>query len=260
MATPVPLPIQNLYKKVWWLYPLIFDEIIVKSHPPLSEIFQKPKLLHALSHAGTLGWIPSILALLKLAIDHGQKNRCALGIFHRILYKTLLTRKILEYFFQSTQPPRFAAYLQAFRRPEITDVAVFPEGDNCIIGDVHTIRPFRSPKFVELALAAQCPITIIVHRGAETWGQDIYASSLVLEIIRRLQPSMYRPLLKTPLLNLPLRVHKIPIFSMHIGLYIPHIGYEELSSNARTRWFQLSAEAEKIKTFMKELQNQMPYV
>lgn len=260
MAVPVPLPVQSLYEKIWWLYPLIFDEIVVKSNPPLSQIFQKPKLLHALNHAGTLGWIPSILALLKLVIDHEQKNRYALGIFHRILYKTFLTRKLLEYLFQSTEPPRFAAYIQAFRRPEVTDVAVFPEGDNCIIGDVHTIRPFRSPKFIELALAARCPIVVVVHRGAESWGRDIYASSLVLELIRRIQPSMYKPLLKSPLLNLPLRIHKIPIFSMHISLYTPRTTYEELSSNPRTRWFQLSAEAEKVKTFMKELQNTMPYV
>ncbi|MEN3040437.1 MAG: hypothetical protein ABDH66_02715 [Bacteroidia bacterium] len=257
----LPLRLPDLYERIFWLYPLIFDEIIARSTPSFRQTLQNnPKIVHVISHAGTLGWIPAILGLLRIALLEGGAQRTALGIFHRGLYRIAVSRWILRTVFQSTEPPTFAKVVQAFREGPISDVALFPEGDNCILGDVYEIRPFRSPKFVELALAANAPILITVHRGAEEWGKDFYIPSWMLKWVKLIEPSYVRPLLKNPVLNLPIRITRIPKFSLNSTLYFPKISYDQLSTRPRERWFQLHEEAERIKAIMKALLQEMPYV
>ncbi|MCX7606551.1 MAG: hypothetical protein N2170_04710 [Bacteroidia bacterium] len=257
----VALALPELYRRLAWAYPLLFDEIIIRSTPPLREILLRyPKVVHAISHAGTLGWIPAILALLRVALLEGGQERKALGVFHRGLYKVALSRWILRTVFQSTSPPTFARVIEAFQNGPITDVALFPEGDNCILGDVYDIRPFRSPKFIELAVAAQAPILVTVHRGSEEWGKDVYVPSWMLRWVRELQPSYVRPLMKNPILNLPVRLGRIAKFSLRSSLYIPRLSYDQLSSKPRERWFQLQEEAHRIKKLMEALSKEMPYV
>ncbi|MCS7188256.1 MAG: hypothetical protein RMJ66_00140 [Bacteroidia bacterium] len=255
----VPLPI--LYQRVKWIYPFLFDEIVVRSTPPLREVMNRyPKVLHVVSHAGTLGWIPAILGLLWAAILEGGKERRAMGLFHRGLYRFGLSRWILRTVFQSYEPPTFAKVIQAFQKEPVNDIALFPEGDNCILGDVYEIRPFRSPKFIELAIAVEAPILVTVHRGSEEWGKDFYIPSWMLRWIAKWQPTYIRPLMKNPILNLPIRIGRIPKFSMRCSLYFPKLSYDQLSSRPRERWFQLHSEAQRVKRLMEALLQDMPYV
>lgn len=256
----VALALPDLYRRLKWIYPLLFDEIIVHSSPPLRELLARhPKVVHAISHAGTLGWIPAILALLRVALLEGGENRKALGVFHRGLYRVALSRWLLRFVFQSTEPPTFARVITAFKEGPISDVALFPEGDNCILGDVYEVRPFRSPKFIELAIAAEAPILVTVHRGSEEWGKDFYIPSWMLRWVRQFQPSYVRPLMKNPILNLPTGLTRIPKFSLRSALYFPRISYDQLSSRPRERWFQLQAEAQQVKRLMEALLKDMPY-
>ncbi len=257
----VALQLFDLYAKIRWIYPVLFDEIIYKGEPSLREVLGKyPKVVHVISHAGTLGWIPAVLGLLRVAVEAGGAQRRAFGVFHRGLYRFWASRLLLRYLFESEEPPTFAKVIAAFRDQPVNDIALFPEGDNCIIGDVYEIRPFRSPKFVELALAAQAPILITVHRGAEEWGSDIYIPSYLFPVIRRFQPAYLYSLYKNPVLNLPLRITHIPKFSMRSLLYMPRLSYEELSSKPRERWFQLQSEAQRIRLLMQDLLKDMPYL
>lgn len=257
----VALELSDLYGKVRWIYPLLFDEIIYRSEPPLREVMNKyPKVVHAISHAGTLGWIPAVLGLLRVAIEAGEQRRKAFGVFHRGLYRFWASRLLLRYVFESREPPTFAKVIEAFRDQPVNDIALFPEGDNCIVGDVYEIRPFRSPKFVELALAARAPVLITVHRGAEEWGRDFYIPSSLFWLIRRIQPAYLYSLYKNPVLNLPTRMIRIPKFSMRSLLYMPRLSYEDLSSKPRERWFQLQSEAQHIRTLMQDLLKDMPYL
>lgn len=257
----VALRLSDLYAKVRWVYPLLFDEIIYRSEPPLREVMNKyPKVVHAISHAGTLGWIPAVLGLLRVAIEAGEERRKAFGVFHRGLYRFWASRLLLRYLFESREPPTFAKVIEAFRDQPVNDIALFPEGDNCIVGDVYEIRPFRSPKFIELALAARAPVLITVHRGAEEWGRDFYIPSSLFWLIRRIQPACLYSLYKNPVLNLPTRMTRIPKFSMRSLLYMPRLSYEDLSSKPRERWFQLQSEAQHIRTLMQDLLKDMPYL
>jgi hypothetical protein len=257
----IAIQLSELYAKVRWIYPLLFDEIIYKSEPPLKEVMNKyPKVVHAISHAGTLGWIPVVLGLLRVAIEAGGHKRRAFGVFHRGLYRFWVSRMLLRYLFESEEPPTFAKVIEAFRDQPVNDIAILPEGDNCIVGDVYEIRPFRSPKFVELALATNAPILITVHRGAEEWGRDFYIPSYLFPLIKRFQPAYLYPLYKNPVLNLPTRITHIPKFSMRSLLYMPRLSYEDLSSKPRERWFQLQSEAQRVRTLMQDLLQDMPYL
>jgi len=257
----VALQLSDLYARVRWVYPLLFDEIIYRSEPTLREVMGRyPKVVHAISHAGTLGWIPAVLGLLRVAIEAGEERRRAFGVFHRGLYRFWASRLLLRYLFESREPPTFAKVIEAFRDQPVNDMALFPEGDNCILGDVYEIRPFRSPKFVELALAARAPVLITVHRGAEEWGRDFYIPSSLFWLIRRIQPAYLYSLYKNPVLNLPTRMMRIPKFSMRSLLYMPRLSYEDLSSKPRERWFQLQSEAQHIRTLMQDLLKDMPYL
>jgi len=257
----IAIQLSDLYAKVRWIYPLLFDEIIYKSEPPLKEVMNKyPKVVHAISHAGTLGWIPVVLGLLRVAVEVGGEKRRAFGVFHRGLYRFWVSRMLLRYLFESQEPPTFAKMIAAFRDQPVNDIAILPEGDNCIVGDVYEIRPFRSPKFVELALATNAPILITVHRGAEEWGRDFYIPSYLFPLIKRFQPAYLYPLYKNPVLNLPTRITHIPKFSMRSLLYMPRLSYEDLSSKPRERWFQLQSEAQRVRTLMQDLLQDMPYL
>ncbi len=257
----VALSLSDLYGRIRWIYPLLFDEIIHRSEPPMKDIIQRyPKVLHVFSHAGTLGWIPAILGLLRVALQAGAAKRKAFGVFHRGLHRYGLSRWILRYVFESQEPPTFAKVITAFREQPVNDMALFPEGDNCILGDVYEIRPFRSPKFVELALAAEAPILITVHRGSEEWGRDFYIPAWLFPLVKRFQPGYLYPLFKNPVLNLPTHMSRIPKFSMRSVLYVPRLAYQDLSEKPRERWFQLQGEAQRVRTLMQALLKDMPYL
>ncbi|MCS6789815.1 MAG: hypothetical protein NZ580_02375 [Bacteroidia bacterium] len=257
----VSISVHALHQRLRWVYPILFDQVVTRSTPPLREIFTRyPKVVHAFSHAGSLGWVPAVIGMLQAAVAEGAHSRTVLGVFHRGLYKIALSRWLLRWIFDSREPPSFAKVLQTFKEEKVSDTVVFPEGDNCIIGDVYEIRPFRSPKFIELALIAEAPILITVHRGSEEWGKDFYVPSWMLSWVKQWQPSYVRPLMKNPVLNLPLRFHRIPRFALRSALYFPRISYEELSAKPRERWFQLQTEAQRIKKIMEALLTEIPHV
>ncbi len=248
----VAIQLSELYAKVRWVYPLLFDEIIYKSEPPLKEVMQKyPKVVHVISHAGTLGWIPSVLGLLRVAIEAGAAKRRAFGVFHRGLYRFWVSRMLLRYLFESYEPPTFAKVIKAFQEHPVNDMALFPEGDNCIVGDVFEI-PAVSPRRSlsswpgPQTRRSSSPFTAAPKSGDRTLYSPLrfFPSSSAFSRL-----SLW-PLLKNPVLNLPTRLTHIPKFSMR-SLFVRAAtlirGAEPKAP--RIRWFQLQSEGSFVSAF-----------
>src|SRR5205085_5756721 len=103
------------------------------------------------------------------------------------------------------------------------DMVVFPEGAMTFFGDVRKVQPFRSPRFLEVAIRAQAPILLAVHRGTEEWNTLLPIPKEVTPYIRMISSFFGKRMDEEQFLNLPINLKRVAKFSMVTKLYVPEL-------------------------------------
>lgn len=224
-----------------------------RSDDDMTELMKEPRLMVVLNHGTPLSWVPPICLLTEEACAAGGDDRISRGIIDRFFYSNPITQPIAEYVTQSKHPQSFEELLEQFRSVERTDLVVFPEGAMTFFGDVHEIQPFRSPRFIEIAVRAGAPLLVAVHRGTEDWNLRL---PLPLELVQTV--SMFSKFFGSRLrqdaqINLPVRLRKVPVFRMRVQRYDPELRAEALSADPAERRAQLQAEADRLRARMQEM-------
>lgn len=224
------------------------------SRPELGAILKEnPHLVLAVSHGSPLSWIPAVSLLTVEAVRAEGGSRKPVGVVDRFFFEARVLRPLGRFLTQSDQSPGFESLLEKFRSDEASDLVIFPEGANSFFGDLSRIQPFRSPRFVELAVRAGVPILIVVHEGSEAWSKTLKLPDLLLQTVR-LFPRFARPRwFRDGKLNLPAALTRMEHFQMRCELYRPALKASELSENQAERRRQIGREAEKIRARMQEL-------
>lgn len=231
----------------------VTDKTEFTSRPELAEIVKSPRMVVIMNHATPLSWIPAIGLLTNEVVKAGGGDRKPLGIADRWLFSNPLTLPLAQYLTQSDRHLSFEEVIEKFQNSERTDLALMPEGANTFFGNVHEVQKFRSPKFIEIAIRAQAPILIVVHKGSESWSLPIQFPLEIAKLILPYSKFFGEKLMKSEALNLPVFMQKIPNFRMSCELYEPTLKTEDLSMDPVERRPQLEQEGEKIRARMNEL-------
>lgn len=237
---------------------LMAKDTRLRSSPPIGDLIaQHPRLMLAINHSSPLSWLPAICLLAVHFCARGGGRRKPLGVMDRFFYQVPLTRPLAEYFTQSDRPLSFFELAEHFLGLNDADLVIFPEGSNCFFGRPDEVQEFRSPRFIEIAIRAKCPILICVHKGSESWATNISVNSEFLEYLDFLPKFAVdfaeRRLRKTGLLTLPLLPKPMDLFEMKCELYHPQLTIEELSQDETQKYEQIRSESEKVRQRMKEM-------
>lgn len=219
----------------------------------MADVLRNPRLVVAVNHSTPLSWIPPICLLTEKACENGGGDRIPRGIVEKLLFMVPGLRILAEYLSQSDRPQSFDEILRDFSASERTDLVVFPEGAGALFGDLKSIQPFRSPRFVELAIRAQAPILLVAHRGTEFWNTLFPVPKDITPYISMVSSFFGKRMGEEQYLNLPLNLKRIPRFSMITKLYLPALYESDLSGDPRERRRQIEAEAENIRLVMQEM-------
>lgn len=236
------------------LAPLLFKKIDVRCEPPLAEVLaQEPKILWIATHGPTLGALAFGVSLTRLVNQAGGRHRMPLGITSRDLYQLPLLSDAAAYLTQMDEPMNTDEVVECLQRTPITDLAIMPEGDNCAFGDGLEIQPFRSPRFVEIAIRANVPMMLFAHRGTENWGRTTKISQPVIGLFKNLSSYLHSQLQEHGQMSLPKFPRQLKVFHVGMELYRPALQVEDLATDKETRTAQLWVEADAIKARMQAM-------
>lgn len=235
----------------------VFDKIINEydfvSKPDVHEVFRpEQKVVTILNHSTPLSWLPAICLLVQKICSGGGGTRVPVGVMDKFFFKVPFFKPVAEYL---TQFEVFPSFEDIIRKAEggYTDVAIFPEGSNCFFGEGETIQPFRSPRFIELALKMRARIYLAVHRGSEDWALALDLKSKNIPFQAYLPGWLNEKIKKGGFFVIPTVPKKIPHFRMVCDFYEPQIRLEDLSTKRSERMRQLWDEAERVRCRMQQM-------
>lgn len=222
-----------------------------RSRPGLAEILaQHERLVVIFNHASPLSWLPAIALLTAHTCARGGGSRRPMGVMDRFFFSVPGLRAIAHQLTQSDQPLGFEELIAKFRAAHGTDIVIFPEGSNCFFGDPSDVQPFRSPRFVELAIRSQTPILVCAHRGSEKWAQAVPVDASVTSMIDHLPPLIAgflgKRLRETGILSIPTIPTQLDHFEMLCELYVPSIKESDLDADPARAREQIAAEADLV--------------
>jgi hypothetical protein len=232
---------------------LMVEEVDFKSDVPLRSLLKNPRLVVIINHSTPISWLPAVCLLTEKVCRAGGGRRTPRGVIDKFFYKFALLKTLAEYISQSDHPQSFDELLSSFKESEQTDLVVFPEGALTFFGDLDQVQPFRSPRFVELAIRAKAPILLVVHQGSEDWNFPFPVPSELTTWVQMISPFFGQKLKEENKINLPIKLRKIPKYRMRLKLYSPALYEADLSENSLECKAQISEEAEKIREIMQEM-------
>ncbi len=145
-----------------------------ESQPSLDRILaENPKLLVVFNHGTPLSWLPAACLLTSHVCARGGGHRKPFAVMDRFFYSVPLLKNLAKYISQTDRPLHLQELIEAFQAMDAGDLVVFPEGSNCFFGPGDELQPFRSNRFIEIAIEARIPILICVHRGSEHWAKTV---------------------------------------------------------------------------------------
>ncbi len=248
-----PVKVENVSTLLKPMVDFFVEDVRHTSSPEFDEILSRhPRLIHLGNHGTMLA--PYLLsgAIAKLMDENGGGQRMPFAVIHRRLFKLPFVKVYFKRNFNSDKPYKFDEVLRELREGAFTDFVVFPEGANENIGDVYKISPFKSHRYLELAILAEAPILIHTHRGTEDWASTVRLDQVSMLLLERLAPKYYQRIAPTRMLNfqgIPTKIKKLRIHSL---LYLPRLKAEELSEDPTERRAQIREESMQIAELMRK--------
>jgi 1-acyl-sn-glycerol-3-phosphate acyltransferase len=230
---------------------LIAKKTRFRSRPGLAEILaENPRLIVVFNHATPLSWLPAIALLTAHTCARGGGTRRPMGVMDRFFFSVPGLRAIAHQLTQSDRPLGFEELIAKFRDSQGTDIVIFPEGSNCFFGDPSEVQPFRSPRFVELAVRSGTPILLCAHRGSEKWAHAVHVDASLTSFIDVLpdvvSKFLGRRLRETGLLTIPRIPTQLDRFEMLCELYTPSLKESDLDTDSTKAREQIANEADLV--------------
>ncbi len=233
-----------------------------RSQPGLAEILEShPRLVVVFNHSSPLSWLPAIALLTAHACAKGGGARRPTGVMDRFFFAVPGLRVLAHQLTQSDHPLGFHELIAKFKTSVGTDIIIFPEGSNCFFGHPDKVQPFRSPRFVELAIRSETPILLCAHRGSESWAKVVNVDPSWITKIDLLPKAVAHFLTdrirETGLFAIPMWPKTLDHFEMMCEVYHPALSLKDLSDDPAVADEQIRAEAElvhaKFESMLKEI-------
>ncbi len=225
-----------------------------------SVLADHPRLIVVFNHSSPLSWVPAPCLLTAQLAARGGGARTPIAVMDRFFYSVPGLRKVAQFITQSEVPLRFEDLVERYQTLGTADLVVFPEGSNCFFGDPNVLQPFRSDRFVEIAMRTRTPLLLCVHRGSEEWGKNIPMNEDIAATISELPlPTFARKFLGDRIksgFTVPLLPKPMAQFSMYAKVYSPR--FSEADENQSVEWRSLvSSEALRVHEEMRSMLNHL---
>lgn len=209
-----------------------------------SLLRQHPRLLICTNHGPLMGPLAAFVALHDQFVRAGGERRKILVIAWRGFYRIPLVRLFAQYATQTSRPLSVQGYLDAFSKHEFSDFLVMPEGDNSAFGNGDDIEPFRSHRFVEIAVRMGIPVLLMVHQGSSRWSR-IFRLPFSPRWRDRLLPQGLMPRMRiSGQLNLPpLFPARLPEVRVSFRLYVPKTSAAQIATGGGEESLRRDADA-----------------
>lgn len=222
-----------------------------RSRPGLAEILaEHPRLVVVFNHSTPLSWLPAIALLTAHTCARGGGSRRPMGVMDRFFFSVPGLRAIAHQLTQSDRPLGFEELIAKFRSLQGTDIVIFPEGSNCFFGDPTDVQPFRSPRFVELAVRSGTPILLCAHRGSEKWAHPVHVDPAVTSAIdllpQLISDFLGKRLRESGVLTIPTIPTPLDHFEMLCELYVPTLKESDLDADQEKARAQIAEEADRV--------------
>jgi hypothetical protein len=224
-----------------------------QSNPDLREIINEPRTIIVTNHATPLSWIPVMTTLSLEFYQSGGGHRTPRGIVDRWFYSNPFTQPIAEFLTQSDRPLNFDQIIESFVHSTATDLVISPEGANTFFGNVHEVQEFRSHRYLEIAVRAQCPILLVSHKGSESWCLPIALPKEVTPFVKVFSDFFGTRLEQFGKINLPLPPHQIESFKVKCQLYHPKLKIQDLPQDKNERKDLVTSESLQIKDHLSQM-------
>lgn len=223
------------------------------SEPRLDLILSKyPRLIVVFSHSSPLSWIPAPCLLASHLLARGGGGRTPISVMDRFFYTLPGLKQLAKYITQSETPLSFRELVHHFQRLETADLVVFPEGSNSFFGEPSQLQPFRSARFVEIAIRTNTPLLLAVHRGSEDWGKALQLNRRWFDFVPAFAQGLVgRRLRERAVLTVPLLPKRMSLFSMCCELY--ECETTTLADEPALRHQQIRDESDRIHVHMQAM-------
>lgn len=200
---------------------LVAKDTRLYSNPKLDLILSThPRLIVVFNHSSPLSWIPAPCLLASHLNACGGGGRTPIAVMDRFFFAVPGLKQLAKYITQSSKPLSFNELVQHFEDLGTADLVVFPEGSNAFFGEPTKLQPFRSIRFVEIAMRTKTPFLLCVHRGSENWGKAVRIDPRGFERLPGFAQTLLGRRLKAQgILTVPLLPKRMPLFSMRCELF-----------------------------------------
>lgn len=238
---------------------LYVKRLLVESSPPLEEILKAhPRLVIVQSHGPALGPLAYTFLLCRFMCDAGGGDRKPIAVTHRLFYKFPVLDRVATYLTQVAEPVSFDGFLARFKSGQYSDFCLMPEGDHCNFGNGLDIMPFKSTRFVEIAIRSGAPILVVAQRGAEVWGRTVSISESICDFLSKFLPdAIVQPMRTANTINMPWLTQRLATVKVKIALFQPPLLYDRQLTKREYK-VEVNRVAEEIRALMQSLVNNIP--
>ena len=204
--------LKDYYRLASWVIDRFVGEVVqVNSTPPLASILRdNPRLIGVFNHGPAYAPIIYCLTALKHYCQAGGADRIPVAITHRLFYKVPVFKQLATYFTQVDHAVHYEEFVKIFSDRRFNDMMVMPEGDNASFSDGLNIAPFRSHRFMDIAIHTQTPLLLCAQTGAESWCYPFFLSEKWDRWLYYFPSRIKGSLFDTRFINIPGLPKKIP--------------------------------------------------
>lgn len=233
------------------------EEVYGSGMETLPDILQQhPRLLVIMNHGPMLGPAPALAALVRLMVHNGGGGRIPFGVAWRGFYQVPGLGRLASRFTQASAELGVDEIVERLTSGPFNDCALMPEGELCNAGNGVDVQPFRSHRFVEVAVRAGIPILLLAHTGSERLGQPVHVPSAAGAMVGRLPEHMRRAISQSGVVSVPwLLGGRIPRLGLACELLEPELGPGDLASKDSAQ--QVSAAGRRVRARLQRLVNHL---
>jgi len=226
---------------------------------PWADYFQdKRKALIVANHGPIIGPFVWVIALFPRIVDLGYGHFTYSAIAHPIIRNIPIFARIVGFEKRAGKRLGTEDYIELLQEGRLNVLSVAPEGEFALYGNGVDIQPFRSPRSLEIALRADCPIILLVGKGFERWQRNVSLEKswqkTVFKRIAARTPHLDKlhddALAAATQLSVSGIFGRIPDFYVASEIYEPELTAEALAPDRAARDQQLWAEAERMRAQM----------
>ncbi|TVP58130.1 MAG: hypothetical protein EA349_05030 [Halomonadaceae bacterium] len=217
---------------------------------------EHPRLLVVLNHGPALGPLPALTGLGLSFLAAGGQERVPFGLIWRGFYRLALVGPLTNRLAESPHELRVKDAVERLRAGPWSDCCILPEGDLANLGNGVDVQPFRSSRFVEIAVASEVPILLVAHQGTEKLARSLTVPDPLLKLRRWLPEHLRQPLARNRQVSLPWLLNgRVDHLRIRCELFTPSITADELAGPGGPR--AVSREAQQVRSRLQRLVNQL---